>query len=274
LSLSYFQAVILGIIQGATEFLPVSSSAHLLLTRTVFHFPDPSKTYDIMLHMGTLIALIIYFRKDLINIASGAFKTLKKGKFFGEPEINLVWFLCISTIPAGLLGLFLEETLENINNTYVISALLILFGLFLFRADKKGKKRKIIANITWQDALVVGVMQSMALVPGVSRSGICMTAALMLGFTREDSARYSFLISIPLIGAISLHGLAKLIKMHPANGELTIYAIGMLASIISGFIVIKFLLDFLKKNSFLGFTVYRIVLGILLITLALTGVIK
>ncbi|MCE1248011.1 MAG: undecaprenyl-diphosphatase UppP [Firmicutes bacterium] len=274
MSLNYFQAIILGLIQGATEFLPVSSSAHLLITRNVFHFPDPSKTYDIMLHMGTLIALVIYFRKDLINIAKGVLRSLFKGKLYGEPAINLFWFLCISTIPAGLFGVKFGDQLENINNTYLISSMLIIFGIVLFLADKKGRKEKKVTDVTWKDALIVGLFQAIALFPGVSRSGICMTAALMLGLTRKDSARYSFLISVPLITAISLHGLISLFKHHPNNGELTMYAVGMLAAVISGFVCIKYLLNFLNKNSFFGFTVYRVILGMLLIILAVAGVIR
>ncbi|MFP4498028.1 MAG: undecaprenyl-diphosphatase UppP [Vulcanimicrobiota bacterium] len=273
-TLSIFQAFILGIIQGLTEFLPVSSSGHLILTREVFNFPDPGKTFDILMHFGTLIALIIYFRDDLIEIANSTFKSFKQKKFYGSNETNLFWFLIISTIPGALFGLLFNDKLEDIKSIYIISTLLIIFGIFLFVSDITGKKTKEISQFTFKDAAVVGLAQALALFPGVSRSGITMTAALFLGFSRASSARYSFLISIPLIVGISIYGLIKIIKSAPQISAIMVLIVGFIASMASGFLCIKFLLGYLKKGTFKGFVIYREIMGVLLIILGLMGIIK
>lgn len=272
MKLSIIQSVILGIIQGLTEFLPVSSSGHLILVREVFKFPDPGKTFDLILHLGTFIGVLIYFRKDLLTIFLAFINGVKKKQLYGEPEINLFWFMIISTIPGGVLGFLYKDVLEEINNVYLISGLLIVFGIILLLAEKLSKNIKSMKDLSWKDSIIVGLAQAVALFPGVSRSGSSMTAALFLGFNREASARYSFLISIPIIGGASLYGLVKIIKTGVEDGELGIYVIGFLVSAITGFLCIKYLLDYLKKGSFTGFVVYRVILGVLLIGLGLAGI--
>ena len=274
MKLSIIQAIILGLIQGLTEFLPISSSGHLILVREVFHFPDPGKIFDVILHFGTLIALIIFFRQDLINVFKGMLEGIKKGKIYGDYNTNLFWFLVISTIPGGLFGFLFKDKLESIRSVYLISSLLIGFGILLFISDQKGTKKRTLKDLTWKDAVIVGLMQALALFPGVSRSGICMTAALFLGFNREDAARYSFLVSIPLIGGISAYGIIKILKNSPAMGDIMLYVTGLTVAAISGFLCIKFLLDYLKKGTYLGFAIYRAVMGILLIVLFVMGVVK
>jgi len=273
MKLNIIQTIILGIIQGLTEFLPISSSGHLILTREVFHFPDPGKVFDVILHLGTLIALVIYFWNDLVSIVKSFMKSVLKGKFYGDENVNFFWFLIISTIPGALFGFIFKDKLEGIKNVYLISGLLIGFGILLLISDRVGKKDKDIDKLTWKDATFVGLMQALALFPGVSRSGICMTAALFLGFTREVSARYSFLISVPIIAGVSVYGVMKIIINHPNGGEIMTYAVGLITAAISGFFCIKFLLDYLKKGTFLGFAIYRFVIGILLIILGLLGVV-
>lgn len=273
MKLRIIQTIILGIIQGLTEFLPISSSGHLILVRELFHFPDPGKVFDVILHMGTLIALVIYFWNDLTEIVKSFIKSVRKGKFYGDKDVNFFWFLVISTIPGGLLGFIFKDKLEGIRNVYLISVLLIVFGILLLVSDKIGKKEKSMDQLTWKDALFVGLMQAFALFPGVSRSGISMTAALFMGFTREVSARFSFLISIPLIAGVSVYGVIKIIGDHPDGGAILIYAVGLITAAISGFFCIKFLLDYLKKGTFLGFAIYRFAIGFLLIILGLVGVV-
>lgn len=273
MKLSVIQSIILGIVQGLTEFLPISSSGHLILTREVFKFPDPGKLFDLMLHFGTLVAIVIYFREDLKGVAVGFFEGVKNRRFFGEPRINMFWFLVISTIPGALFGVFFNDKLEEIKNVYLISALLIGFGILLLVSDRTGRKLKTMEALTWKDALIIGVLQAIALFPGVSRSGICMTGALFLGFNREASARYTFLISFPIIAGASFYGFYKILKSGPDGGALLIYAVGMVAAAVSGFFCIKFLIDYLKKGTFLGFTIYRVIVGILLIVLALLKII-
>lgn len=274
MKLTAIQTIILALVQGLTEFLPVSSSGHLILVRDVLKFPDPGKVFDVMLHCGTLIALVIYFRNDLIGVVKGMIEGAKKGKFFGTDETNMFWFLVISTIPGGLFGFLFNDKLEEIKNVYLISGLLISFGIVLFISDKMGKKNRSLSDLTWKDALLVGIMQALALFPGVSRSGICMTTALFLGFDRKDSARFSFLVSIPLIGGISTYGIIKILKSHPDGGAISLYILGLAVAAISGFLCIKYLIDYLKKGTFLGFAIYRAVIGILLIILCIMGVVK
>lgn len=266
--LSFLQSIILGIIQGLTEFLPISSSAHLIITREVFNFPEPGKTFDIIVHFGTLVALIVYFREDLAKIITSFYKSARRKKLYGTPEVNLFWFLIISTIPGGLFGALFNEKLEKINNIYLIGALLIGFGILLLVFDWKGSQKLDINSFTFKDALIVGLFQALALFPGVSRSGVTITAALFLGYTREDSARYSFLISIPLIAGISVYGTYKLFKAGPDSMTITVFALGFLAAAVSGFLCIKFLLNYLKKGSFVGFVIYRVVIGLALIIAA------
>jgi len=270
--LNEIQAVILGIVQGLSEFLPISSSGHLILVREVFHFPDPGKTFDIMMHLGTLIALIVYFWGDLVRLFSGFFRQIvKEKKAWGTLETDMVWFIVISTIPGGILGLLYNDWLESIRNVYLISSLLIVFGVILWIVDRKSPKSKTLDRLTAYDALIIGVMQALALFPGVSRSGISMTAVMLLGFTREDAARYSFLISIPLIGGTSIYGLAKIISSGPDSSAVIVLALGVAASFISGLLCIKFLLDFLKKRTFNGFVIYRVLLGLFLILWSMMG---
>ncbi len=269
--LNEIQSAILGIIQGLTEFLPISSSAHLIIVRHLFSFPEPGKTFDILMHFGTLVALFVYFGKDLVKLFQDSISHLKKGDISNSTSAKLLAYMVISTIPGGVFGLLYKDKLENIQNIYLISGLLIFFGITLFVSDKVGSKSKKISDFTVKDALIIGFAQALALFPGVSRSGITMTFALFLGFSREDSARYSFLISIPLISGVSIYGLYKLFSTGVDNGTLLVYGIGFLASAISGFLCIKYLLEYLKKGTFSVFVVYRVALGILLISLAALG---
>jgi undecaprenyl-diphosphatase len=269
--INFIQSIVLGLVQGLSEFLPISSSGHLILTREVLKFPDPGKTFDVILHIGTFIALVVYFWKDLLHLGQGVLDNFKEKKFYGTSNTNLFWFLIISTIPGGLFGALFEKKLEAINNPFIISSLLIAFGLILFFSDKLGRKELKMSHLTWKHAAIVGIAQAIALFPGVSRSGITMTAALLLGYTREDSARYSFLMSIPIIGGVSMYGLVKLLKTGPELGLILVYTAGFIASLISGFLCVKYLLEYLKKGTFSVFVVYRIIIGASLIILGIKG---
>jgi undecaprenyl-diphosphatase len=269
--LNFIQSIVLGLVQGFSEFLPISSSGHLILTREILKFPDPGKTYDVIVHIGTLIALLAYFWKDLLEIGKGVFGNFREKKFYGTNDTNIFWFLIISTIPGALFGALFEDKLETINSPYIVSALLITFGLILFFSDRLGRKQLNISHLTWKHAVIVGVAQAIALFPGVSRSGITMTAALMLGFTREASARYAFLISIPITAGVCAYSTVKLLQSGPEIGMLMIYVAGLIASMISGFLCIKYLLEYLRKGTFSVFVVYRIIIGTTLIVLGLRG---
>ena len=250
------QAIVLGIIQGLAEFLPISSSAHLIIVPWLLQWKEHTLVFDVALHMGTLLALGVYFFKDYINlINSGITKPASEnGKIF--------WCIVIATIPAAIFGLAFEHFIETKlrGQICIIAILIFLFGLIIYFADKFSKKEKEITKIKILDAIIIGVSQAFALFPGVSRSGITMTTGLFLGYKRDQAAKFSFLLSGPVIlGA----GVLSFIKnIHTIKSELSFFVIGMLTAAVVGFMAIHFLLNYLKTKSFLPFVIYRILLAI------------
>lgn len=254
--LSIFQSIILGVVQGLTEFLPVSSSAHLIIIPAVFKFPDPGLTFDVALHLGTALAIVGYYWKDWINLTKKGLTDVKSS------EGKLFWIIIISSIPAASAGYFFEKLAEtSFRQISIISISLIVVAVFLLIADVKGKKAYKIENISLTKGFLIGIAQAIAIIPGISRSGITMTMALALGFKREDSANFSFLLAAPIIlGA----GLLKLKHVNISFFTPNVI-IGIIVSAISGFIAIHFLLKYLKKASFLPFCIYRVILALLLL---------
>ena len=260
------QAVILGIVQGLTEFLPVSSSAHLNVFPWVFGWDTISESFDVALHLGTLFAILIYFFKDWINlIVGGAKKVFKKED---SVEGKIFWYLVIATIPAGILALLLDEFSEwIINNNFklemgLIAVALIVMGIILSIVDKKAENKYSYEKISLKQALLIGMSQAIAAAfPGVSRSGITMTVARSLKIDRESAAKFSFLLSTPMVAAAVLVDIAEF-----ALTSLSFW-VGVLSSFIVGLIVVKFLMDYLKKGSFKIFAIYRVVLGIIILGL-------
>ncbi|MFA6809269.1 MAG: undecaprenyl-diphosphatase UppP [Eubacteriales bacterium] len=254
-----WQAIVMGIIQGIGEFLPISSSGHLVLLPWLFDWTVPGITFDVALHMGTLLAVLVYFWKDWLKLLTSAVT----GK--NDDYRKIFWYLVVATIPAGVAGFFMEDLIQNIfRSPIIIGIMLIVFGLFLYFADKKTQLRKL-ESMNLPDALVIGIAQCMALVPGVSRSGVTMTAARMLSYSREEAARFSFLLSTPVIfGA----GVFELSKINPAEFN-TAFIAGILVSAIVGLASITFLLRYLKSSDFKIFVGYRIILGLIIIGLYL-----
>lgn len=262
------EALILGIIQGATEFLPVSSSAHLILFPLVFHWEYFGKTFDVFAHLGTLLALLIYFRKDICPIVSGFAKSISARNLKNNYEGKLAWFMLISTIPAAIFGGLMSNWIEeHMGAPNQIATMLILFAVFLFLADRFGQRKREVEDLTWADALLIGLAQALALMPGVSRSGITMTYALLAGFSRFAAARYSFLISIPVIGAAFVYHASKMLIAGELSFPILPSAIVIIVSTITGYSVIAFLLRFLNKHGFDAFVIYRILLGIVILFL-------
>ena len=258
-------AIILGVVQGLTEFLPVSSSAHLNVFPWIFGWETISESFDIALHFGTLLAILVFFFKDWINLISGGIKKVFKKQ--DSIEGRMFWYLVIATIPAGILSLVLDKIAEVIINgnleleMILISVALIVMGIILYIVDKKAKSEVSYENITLKQSVIVAVSQALAAAfPGVSRSGITMTVARSLGVDRESAAKYSFLLSTPIILAAVIFSLDAFVF------DLA-FVIGVLASFIVGIVVIKFLLDYLKKGSFKIFAIYRIVFGALILVL-------
>ncbi|HEY7774431.1 MAG TPA: undecaprenyl-diphosphate phosphatase [Marinagarivorans sp.] len=256
------QIIALALIQGITEFLPISSSGHLILSSQVLGWPDQGLAFDVAVHLGTLIAVVAYFRKDIGLLLQAWF-----GQFTGrqsDDNTRLAWFIIAATIPAGVIGLLLKDFIEiNLRSILVIAATTIIFGLLLWFADTKNKGAKRLVELTLAGALIIGLAQALALIPGTSRSGITMTAALLLGFAREDSARFSFLLSIPII--VLSAGLLSLDLLSATSVDWQALIIGILVSSISAYACIYFFLAFINRLGMLPFVVYRLVLGCFLL---------
>jgi undecaprenyl-diphosphatase len=248
-------AMILGIVQGLTEVFPISSSAHLVIIPWLFKWNYQGLSFDVALHVGTALAFVTYFFKDWIGMAGAAFKKVR------TPKDNILWYIVIATIPGALAGLVLEKKAETVfRSPLVIAAMLFIFALVLLAADRSGKKEKQIEDIDIKTALIIGLSQAIAIIPGVSRSGITMTAGLFKGLSREASAKFSFLLATPIIVAA---GALKLHKLHAADLNAA-FVTGVIVSAVSGFLAIKFLLGLVKKTSFDIFVWYRIAATIII----------
>lgn len=257
------ESLILGIVQGLTEFLPISSSAHLNVFPWLFGWKNLSEGMDVALHIGTLLALVIFFWKDWINLIKGGYRKVVKKE--NSQDGKIFWYLVIATIPAGILSLVLDKVSEiifgeNINfQMKIIACTLIIMGIILYVLDKKSKSTVDYNNITLKQAVLVGISQAIAAAfPGVSRSGITMTVARSLKIDRESAAKLSFMLAMPITFAAVIFELPKF------TFDIALL-LGILASFITGVLVIKFLMNYLKKGSFKAFAIYRIIFGIIII---------
>ena len=260
--MSTLQAAILGLVQGLGEFLPISSSAHLVLIPWLFKWNDPGLTFDIALHIGTLIAVAIYFWKDWLKLITMGLTDVR------STEGKLFWYLVAATIPGAVVGFLLEKKAETIfREPILIATMLILLGVLLYWADRRGVKNIEMNHITFRTSLFIGLAQALAIIPGVSRSGITMTMGLLMGLTREGAARFSFLLAAPIIFGAALVKLPFLVS-NPS--VLTInFIIGILVSFVIGILSIGFLLRYVQTNNFLPFAWNRFILGSLVIVIVL-----
>lgn len=259
------QWIVLAFIQGITEFLPISSSAHLILPSKLLGWGDQGLAFDVAVHVGSLLAVMIYFRKAVYDIAVNFFKGLAR-KGHDRQLANQGWLIIIGTIPAVIFGYLAKGFIESTVRDYavlVIAVTTTVFGLLLWWADSAAKETKKLENLTWRDALFVGVAQAIALIPGTSRSGISMTAGLMLGLNKVDCARFSFLLSIPLILAAGLLETRELI-LEPTQFDFTALAVGTVLSFLSAFACIVVFLKWIERSGFLPFVIYRLILGAIL----------
>lgn len=260
--MTILQAVILGLAQGLGEFLPISSSAHLILVPWLFGWTDPGLTFDVALHIGTLVAVVIYFWKDWWQLIIKGFTDARsvKGRLF--------WYLVAASVPGAIGGFLLEKKAETIfRSPILIAMMLILMGIFLYWADRRSAKKIEINNITFGTSILIGISQALAIVPGVSRSGITMTTGLLMGVTREGAARFSFLLSTPIIFGAAM---VKLPHVISNSSVITVnFAIGMLVSCATGIISIGFLLRYVQTKDFLPFAWYRFILGALVIIITM-----
>ncbi len=256
-------AIVLGIVQGVTEFLPVSSSAHLILFPKLLGWPDQGLAFDVAVHLGTLLSVIYYFRHDLKLMCHDWWRSITQRK--NTPNSRLAWAIGFGTIPVGLAGLVLHDFIaHNMRATWIIAATTIGFGLILGFANAIGKQKRDEHKLTWQDVLIIGCAQAIALIPGVSRSGITLTAGLFVGLKRGAAARFSFLLSIPVIllaGAVEI----QQIMSHHTKVDYPSLAIGFLVAAVSGYLCIKYFLQLLERFGVMPFVYYRLALGIFLL---------
>lgn len=257
--MSWIDAVFLALVQGVTEFLPVSSSAHLILPSQLFGMQDQGLAFDVAVHFGTLFAVCLYYRHQLVELLMGNIHMLKEGKTNGSAK--LAWLIVAATIPAGLAGIIFGDVIEQqLRSMVVIASTTILFGLLLGFADKTREGDKTEQSLGIKDALIIGFAQALALIPGTSRSGITMTAALFLGYKRQDAASISFLLSIPIIAAAALLKTVELIQAdHVVDFQNLL--IGIVASFLFAYCTIALFLKLLSRLGFMPFVVYRLLLG-------------
>jgi undecaprenyl-diphosphatase len=270
--MTIFQAIILGIIQGLTEFLPISSSAHLVIAPYLFGWTFPKDqifVFDVLVQMGTLLAVIIYFWKDLVNIIVGFFKGITSKNPFKAPEARTGWLIILASIPGGLAGVLIKPLVEEtFSNPVAVGALLFGTAILLLAAELIGKRERKFESITWLDALLIGLGQAVAIFPGISRSGSTISVGLMRGLRRTDAARFSFLMSIPIMLAAGLYSMLDLVKVAGLAAFLPVILTGVAVAAIVGYLSIKWLLNFLNSRSLSIFAAYCAVLGALVLVVA------
>jgi undecaprenyl-diphosphatase len=277
------QAIILGVVQGLTEFVPISSSAHLIIVPWLFKWRDPGLSFDIALHLGTLTALLWFFWSDWVRLVRAGIASIVERKIGDDLDRRMAWFLVIGTIPGGIVGLLAESKIEELfhqpdathsSGAMIAMAIIVaLLGAGLFLAERLARHSRGLSQLSLKDTIVIGLSQSLAIFPGVSRSGSTITAGLALGLQRETAARFSFLLATPIMLAAGLKSLlnirSELATGAMAQSDLVIYVIGFLAAAISGYLCVKFLLRFLQRHSTDAFVYYRWLLAILIIVVVL-----
>jgi undecaprenyl-diphosphatase len=282
------ESIILGLVQGATEFIPISSSAHLIFIPYLFGWTDPAITslsFDVALHLGTLVALLAYFARDWLRLIRAFFKIITERRIGADPDRRLAILVLVGTIPGGLAGLLLESRIDAlfhrpgvpISSTamIVMAAIIAAFGVLLLLADRLGRQAQYMEDLSLKDTLLIGLSQALAVFPGVSRSGATITTGLALGLEREEAARFSFLLSAPIILAAGVKSVWELFAgMHAGalpQSDLIVFPIGFVMAALSGFLCIRFLLEYLQTNNMKIFAYYRWGLALVILLVALIG---
>jgi undecaprenyl-diphosphatase len=268
-----FQAIVLGIVQGLTEFLPISSSGHLRIVPAFFGWEDPGAAFTAVIQLGTMAAVLLYFRRDLWNIARAWLRSLRDTEARATLEARLGWFIVLGTVPISIIGLVFADTIEDeFRSLYLIATMLIVFGIVMLLAEHVSRRDREIETLTARDAAVIGCAQALALVPGVSRSGATISAGLFLNLTRTTAARFSFLLSVP---AVVLSGLFELRHIGEGGGAPAgATALATLLAFVTGYASIAFLLRWLASHSIAVFVAYRFAMAALVIALAAGGLVS
>lgn len=275
--MSWLQALVLGFVQGLTEFLPISSSAHLRAVSTVFFGADAGAAFTAVTQLGTEAAVIVYFARDIGHLVATWFRGFRSVAVRSTPDYRIAWLVIIGTIPIGVLGFLFEESIQTVGrNLWLIATTLIVFGLLLGAAERYGRQRRPLRQLSVRDGVVMGFAQAMALVPGVSRSGGTITAGLALGLTRPAAVRYSFLLAIPAVVAAGLFQLPDVFStggpgLQPSPVQMVV---ATLIAFVIGYASIAWLLRYVERHSVYLFVWYRVALGLVIIGLLATGTIS
>jgi undecaprenyl-diphosphatase len=274
-SVDFLQAAVLGIVQGLTEFLPISSSAHLLIVPRLLGWDDPGAAFTAVIQLGTMAAVIIYFWRDIVRITWTWLRSLRNKELRADLDARMGWYIIWGTAPVGVCGVLFDNQIEGpARNLWINATMLIVMGLLLMVAEWYGRQTREVADLTLRDGIIIGGFQALSLIPGSSRSGSTITGGLFLGYTREAAARYSFLLSIP---AVVLSGLYELRKIgDPESGALPVTGtlIATVVSFIVGYASIAWLLKFLVRHSTLLFVYYRVAVGGILLGLLAAGAVS
>jgi undecaprenyl-diphosphatase len=264
--LSIIQSIILGIVQGLTEFLPVSSTAHLRVVPAVLGWPDSGAAFTAVIQLGTLVAVILFFLRDLLGMVSALFDPVRRR----GPEGRMVLYLVVGTVPIGLAGVLLKHAVEGpLRTLAVIATSLIVVGIVMALVERLARHERAMDSLTLRDAALIGLGQALALIPGVSRSGITLAVAMAIGLKRDAAARFSFLLSIPAVAAAAVFELPTLLHSHDVGFPALLA--GLTAAGVSGYLCIRWLLRFLRTQTTYSFVVYRVALGLSLLVAVLAG---
>ena len=265
-----FEALILGVVQGVTEFLPISSTAHLRIVPALLGWRDAGAAFTAVLQLGSLLAVLGYFLPDLLRMLRAAGTALRDRSRPPEPAARQLVYLLVGTVPVGIAGIAFKHAIEgSLRSLWVIATALIVVALALAWVERNARRDRDFESIGLRDAVIIGCAQALALIPGVSRSGITLLAALALGLRREPAARFSFLLSVPAVAAAGIFELPKVLRAHDVGGGALL--IGLIAAAIAGYASIAWLLRFLRARSTIPFVIYRVALGSLLLFLLATG---
>jgi undecaprenyl-diphosphatase len=263
---TFAQAIVMGIVQGLTEFLPVSSSGHLIIVPALAGWNDPfitSLAFSVMLHIGTLVALLAYFRADWMRLIPAGLATIRDRSFDGNPDRRMAWLIAVATVPALIIGVLLNDIVEQrFREVGLVALMLVVGGGILWLAERQGSRRLLAVDLTFPKAVGIGIAQALALVPGISRSGISISAGLFAGLDRESAARFSFLMATPITAAAAAYETYKVVTGETGVVfEIAPLLAGMAAALVSGFFAIAVLLRFLRTRSTDIFVVYRVILA-------------
>jgi undecaprenyl-diphosphatase len=261
--MNLLQAFILGLVQGATEYIPVSSSAHLLLVPWFLGWPDPSFEFEVLVQWGTLVGVFVFFWEDIWAVSRAVIAGLAQGKPLATVEAKLGWLVVVATIPAVVLGLLFKDFFEAaFASPALAGALLILTALLLFGAEGLGSRQRELSDFTWLDAVIVGFWQAAAIFPGISRSGATIGGAVLRGFERPAAARFSFLMSIPALLGAGVVALTDLVETGHLAAELPAISVGFITAAVSGYVCIRWLLNYLKSHSLYIFALYCLLVSL------------